>query len=366
MLAALDASDRVYILSARHGLLDPQTLIEPYDVTLKTMPRAARLEWGQTTGAQLSGVVKRRDVVSLFCGEEYIEPLRPALDRLGVMVDAPLATLSLGQRLQRLAVMNDEVELQQQMARFSRALHRLWLGQAGGRRIAETHGKQLWPAKGLYFILEPTYGLNGGRMPRVVRVGTHAVSAGSKTSLWNRLSTHRGTSSGGGSHRSSIFRLHVGRAVMCEESDTAWPRSWAEGQTAPADIRANETGLEQRVSQIIGQFAVLWLDVDDASGPESERAYLERNTIGLLSRAGLLTPASRLAWLGRLSPDWRIAVSGLWNLNHVFRRIDNDFLDRLDAAIDRTIGQDAHKAGQKTKRASAKVQLSLFKEGRRG
>lgn len=364
LLAALDLSDRVYILSAKHGVLDPQTLIEPYDLTLKTIPRSQRQEWGREAGKRLDEILSRRDIVTLICGEEYIEPLRPDLERIGVSVEEPLGRLSLGQRLQRLAVLNGEAKLRQQAIRFSRLLHRLWLSQSGGRRIGDAHGRLPWPSRGLYFILEPNHAISGGRMPRIVRVGTHAVSAGSKTTLWDRLSTHRGTSTGGGSHRSSIFRLHVGRATMNHDRSQSWPDTWSQGQSAPTAVRAREAVLEQRVSEIIGGLSVLWLDVDDEPGPASERAYLERNSIGLLSRVGLLSPATRKSWLGRLSPDWRIAASGLWNLNHVFTKPDKHFLDRLEAAIDRTVGRKAAISSAPAQATSTRSQLSLFHKRR--
>lgn len=364
LLAALDTSDRFYILSAKHGILHPNSVIEPYDVTLKGMPRAQRLDWGRLVGAQLDNVLTFRDTAALYCGEEYIDPLRVDLERIGAAVAMPLAQLSLGQRLQRLAELNGEAALRQQATRFSHLLHRLWLVQSGGRRFRNADGRQHWPTKGLYFILEPDHGLGGGKMPRIVRVGTHAVSKGSKTSLWDRLSTHRGTLAGGGSHRSSIFRLHVGRAAMAEEPALFWPETWSQGQSAPAAVRAGEVALEHRVSEIIGELSVLWLDVDDEAGPTSERAYLERNAIGLLSRMGLLTPGVRSSWLGRQSPDWRIAASGLWNLNHLFLRPDDDFLDRLERAVDRTTGSKSAIPAGVERAPTLRSQLNLFRRTR--
>src|SRR4051794_31646485 len=71
LLAAIDRSERVYILSAKHGLLGCNDVVEPYDVTLKTMKRADRLAWGARTGAQLDEALQQRDTAVLLCGEEY-------------------------------------------------------------------------------------------------------------------------------------------------------------------------------------------------------------------------------------------------------------------------------------------------------
>jgi len=111
--------------------------------------------------------------------------------------------------------------------------------------------------------------------------------------------------------------------------------SWGVGQSAPADIRINEAQLEKKVSETIGSMRMLWLDVSDVPGPRSDRAYLERNVIGLLSRANLLGIKQQptAEWLGNESSDWRIAASGLWNLDHIFYRPDPEFLGVLEAYI---------------------------------
>lgn len=84
-----------------------------------------------------------------------------------------------------------------------------------GRSLGEYTGRVPWPIRGVYFFLEPgEYRTQNSDAPRVVRVGTHAVSVGSKSTLWGRLRAHCGSQSGTGNHRGSIFRLHVG-AAMC-------------------------------------------------------------------------------------------------------------------------------------------------------
>ena len=56
--------------------------------------------------------------------------------------------------------------------------------------------------------LETRSGTGAG--PRVVRIGTHGLKNGSRSTLWGRLSQHRGSSrSGLGNHRGSSFRLLV-------------------------------------------------------------------------------------------------------------------------------------------------------------
>ncbi len=366
LLAALDVSKSIHVLSAKHGVVRLGEVIEPYDVTLKSMPSAERSAWGQATGEQLSRLLHPGDVATLFCGEEYIAPLRRRISQLGCRIDLPLAGLSMGQRLQRLRGLNREAALEADLRRFYRIVRKLWLAQKKGRRIADCSGKLSWPERGVYLVLDGETAISERSIPRIIRVGTHAVSLGSRTSLWNRVSTHRGTESGGGSHRSSIFRSHVGRALMNSDPSENWPDSWADGETAPASVRENELTLEQQVSRTIGQMKLLWLNIPDTAGPTSDRAYIERNAIGLLSRAILLSPRRALPWLGQASDDWRIAISGLWNLDHLFLTPDPTFLDVLEIYVEVTIGRhplptsSLAPSGWRSQQSGELAQLSLF------
>lgn len=64
--------DEVYILSAKHGLVSPQQLLEPYDVNLISLSYEQQILWGQMVAAQLmySGCNKD-DVVYCLADETY-------------------------------------------------------------------------------------------------------------------------------------------------------------------------------------------------------------------------------------------------------------------------------------------------------
>lgn len=361
LLAACDSAKKVFILSAKHGLVGLNDIVAPYDVTLKTMKSPERLSWGREVAPQLTPILDSHSAAIMYCGEEYIAPIRASILARGAAIETPLEGQSLGQRLQSLALRNGEAQTRADVTQFSRVMRSLWLAQKGGRLVSEMTGSQPWPERGVYFVFEDVGGLSHGRMSRIVRVGTHAVSAGSKTSLWNRLSTHRGTGAGGGSHRSSIFRSHVGRALMERDREGVWPQSWGVGQSAPREIRMHESALEELVSRTIGRMRVVWLDIPDAAGPLSDRAYIERNSIGLLSRANLLTPSKYRDWLGLYSHDWRICTSGLWNLNHVFAQPDPKFLTLLADYAKATIGHGCDLAAPRLATRTRK-QLNLFEK----
>jgi hypothetical protein len=112
---------------------------------------------------------------------------------------------------------------------------------------------------------------------------------------------------------------------------------WGNGSSADRDRRLEELEHERRVSQYIRDLPFLWINVDDEPSPESDRAYIERNTIALVSNYAKETLDSRSdTWLGTESPSQELCQSGLWNVNHVEERYDPAFLDRLETAVKKT------------------------------
>jgi hypothetical protein len=112
---------------------------------------------------------------------------------------------------------------------------------------------------GVYFFFEPNeYRTSAVDEERVVRVGTHTVSRGAKSTLWNRLRTHRGGADGSGNHRGSIFRLHVGASLLNKSEVRTSVRTWGIGQSATQELRAAELPLENQASsaEFVGRF---WL-----------------------------------------------------------------------------------------------------------
>lgn len=225
------------------------------------------------------------------------------------------------------------------LIRFYSILDLLESHIGGSRALADCSGRMVWPKRGVYFFREPgEKRTDTGDGPRIVRIGTHALKAGSGTKLWTRLSQHRGQpSTGGGNHRGSIFRLIVGAALIRRDGFD-FP-TWGDGNTAARDVRLGERDLECEVSRVVGQMPFLWLSIEDDAGPESLRGFIERNSIALLSNANKpsLDPPSP-GWLGHHSDRERVRQSGLWNQNHVDESYDPAFLLKLDQLVSATGG----------------------------
>lgn len=225
---------------------------------------------------------------------------------------------------------------------FYTLLHRLEQKIGGRRRLADDGCKEALPHRGVYFFFEPGEFRGDGTTPRVVRVGTHAVSAGAKSTLWSRLRDHRGhvrgSHAGGGNHRASIFRFHVGTALLERGVGTPADHLHWVAQRRPKDerMREAERRIEVAVSQHIRAMPFLWLEVDDPSSKQSNRKLIEANAIGLLSnrgRPGIDTPSPD--WMGRWADHPAVRESGLWNVDHVDVAYDPGFLTLLAEYISR-------------------------------
>lgn len=219
--------------------------------------------------------------------------------------------------------------------RFYQLLDRLSSDPRQGGCLGDYTGRAPWPARGVYFFREPgEQRASVAHVGRIVRVGTHAVSVNAKSTLWGRLRAHRGGRNGGGNHRGSIFRLHIGAAqlILNREQLTTWGR----GASATSAVRSEEVELERRVSAYLGSMTVLWVAVPDQPGPKSQRATIERNAIALLSNRLHPMDTPSPTWLGRNSPTALIRGSGLWNLNHVEEDHEPAFLNLLESAVERT------------------------------
>jgi len=201
-----------------------------------------------------------------------------------------------------------------------------------------------WPQRGIYFFFEPSEKLShSGFGLRLVRIGTHALTTGAKSTLRQRLSHHRGKVSGGGRHRSSIFRLLVGQALIAR-GDLSPCLSWGlKGSDKKAAIALNlshkaikeaEAPIEEAVTQYVGAMPFLHLNIDDAPGPDSLRNNIERNAIALLSNheRNQLDPPSP-NWLGHSSNRPLVRSSGLWNQHYTDKNYDPYFLGQFERLV---------------------------------
>lgn len=84
------------ILSAKHGLVAPGVVIEPYDATLATIGAHARRLWGARVLDELARVVDVAAPLIVLAGRSYRDPLWPSI---APRAAAPMEGLAIGKQL---------------------------------------------------------------------------------------------------------------------------------------------------------------------------------------------------------------------------------------------------------------------------
>ncbi len=90
-----------FILSAKHRLVKPDEILEPYDLRLADTSRAYRAEWAAIVVERLrefAGPLEAKRV-EVLAGEDYLAPIRSRLRDRGAVVLEPLHGLTQGRRL---------------------------------------------------------------------------------------------------------------------------------------------------------------------------------------------------------------------------------------------------------------------------
>ena len=93
-----------FILSGKHGLVDPHESIKPYNVRLATMPWDSVERWGSLVSAQARQLVDARDFDNciVLAGQLYLHAILATTqrwEREGMPVVDPLEGLGIGERL---------------------------------------------------------------------------------------------------------------------------------------------------------------------------------------------------------------------------------------------------------------------------
>ena len=213
------------------------------------------------------------------------------------------------------------------LKKFYKLMSRLERNIGGKRVLGDCDGKMNWPKRGVYFFYGDGEKRTGsGKGDRIVRVGSHALRRGEKTTLWSRLDKHRGTDQPSQRRRGSVFRNLVGNAV-CRRDHSLGPKKWPrDGQLG------NAAQVQALISDHIWPMTLIFLPVRG----RCQRDYIERNSIGLLSEYGEENPIdpSTGRWLGHDCDRGKVRESGLWQSNHVGRKHEPEFLTKLETLVD--------------------------------
>lgn len=88
-----------FILSAKHGLLAPDEMIAPYDLTLNKMSAQERRAWAEKVKRQMDAHLPDADKVVILAGEKYRAHLMPYLEARFAYIEIPMKGLKIGEQL---------------------------------------------------------------------------------------------------------------------------------------------------------------------------------------------------------------------------------------------------------------------------
>ena len=95
--------DEWWILSAEHGLVDPEDLLAPYDFTLNDATKEERRQWATRVFATIVQKIQpeRGDIFEIHAGANYRDfGLTDALENLGCIIENPTKGMGIGKQLQ--------------------------------------------------------------------------------------------------------------------------------------------------------------------------------------------------------------------------------------------------------------------------
>ena len=93
-------ADTWLILSAEHGVVAPEKVIDPYEKTLNKMGVRDRRQWADKVLKALRGHIGTSDKVVILAGERYREFLLGELRSFSASIEIPLKGMRIGEQLQ--------------------------------------------------------------------------------------------------------------------------------------------------------------------------------------------------------------------------------------------------------------------------
>ena len=288
-------ADCVFILSAKHGLIPEDEIIEPYNETLTDKSSQERREWAENVLIELTKVSNlESDEFFIVAGTKYYEYLAPYIKNYHL----PLKGKSLGNWIPELKQLIKDDGISNQ----GEELHRMF------NDAVPLHWDEIDKLpynNGIYVMFERGE-LYKGRN-RIVRVGSHR----SPDRLKKRLKNHFINKNADG----SIFRKNIGKAMLHRNGDP-YLRIW-ELDTSRKDVKEKYRYLidkkkENELEEIISEY--LKTNITFVCFPvnvEKERLRLEEGIISALNHTEDFHVSTN--WLGLSSPVEEIKSSGLWN-----------------------------------------------------
>ena len=167
------------------------------------------------------------------------------------------------------------------------------------------------PANGIYVLFQQAEIDHG--QDRIVRIGTHTGD----NQLCSRLKQHFFSEN----KDRSIFRKNIGRALLNKRNDPFlenWELDLTTRKTKDRHFSLIDLDYQKQVESEISQyirndFSFVVFEVEN----KKKRLEIESKLISTISLCDECGPSTN--WLGNYSPKARIAESGLWLVNELYK-----------------------------------------------
>ena len=296
---AKQVADEVYVLSAKHGLLCENEVIEPYNETLNDKSTLERRLWARGVLESLEEKYSlETDEFIILAGRVYNEFLVSSLKRHSL----PLEGQSMGMWIPKLKELLNESTSKDVAESSSLFIHE-WMTHLP--RYYWDQIESIPFQNGIYIMFEKGEKIYG--MDRIVRIGTHRADG----RLKERLKDHFLKENKDG----SIFRKNIGLALLhrkCDPFEDIWALDWS--KPSVKNKFAEDTQVEYKKtiegavsSYLRSYFSFTCILVRN----EKDRFRIEEALIATLNNANDFVSSED--WLGRHSPKQEISHSGLWN-----------------------------------------------------
>ncbi len=301
--------DKIFILSAKYGLLNLEEMIEPYNETLNEKSKDERQEWANKVLEKLKQEIDlNNDKIIFLAGEKYREFLLPFIKNFEI----PLEGLGIGKQLCFLS------------GGRCKRLHEIFNNM---HKFSFPFNESEIPLNGIYILFEK--GENAHGSERIVRIGTHT----GENQLPSRLLQHFVNEN----KDRSIFRKNIGRALLNKDKDS-YLNTW-EIDTTTREAKEKfgkmvdeekQKEVEKKVTkQIQDNFSFIVIPIKD----KDERLQIESKIISTVSSCKRCNPSQN--WLGLFSPKDKIKKSGLWLVNELYKEpLSEEDFKRLKELID--------------------------------
>ena len=324
---AKKTSDKIYILSAKYGLISEYEVIKPYNEALKDKSSKERLLWSNNVILSMKNeFLLDSDEFTIIAGKIYYENLIPYFSKYKI----PLKSERIGNWIPKLNLMIENNQYAEE-DNYCKEIHELF---NNANRLYHYDITQIPFENGIYVMFER--GEKYGYFDRIVRIGTHR----SDGRLKNRLKDHFQKENKDG----SIFRKNIGLALLHKNKnpyEDIWSLDESKADTRTKFLDAinseNKLSIEKEVTNYLhNNISFVCFEVET----KEKRLRIEEGLISLLNNTNDFYSSD--SWLGKHSPKLEIAQSGLWNTQGLnARQLSNseitDLKNMLDGEFDKSL-----------------------------